>query len=647
MASVSEEPNSESPPALAWLRWAAPLAVALITLVVFLPTLRYGFVEWDDPVEVTANPHIGGLSGEHLKWMFTNVTWVRRYQPLDWVSWGINYAIGGRDPFGYHLGNVLQHVTCAVLLYFLILKVLRAWRKGGTEIAEHAQGTVGGIGVAEAMMIAAAVGALAWSIHPLRAECVAWVTGRIYTQCAMFLLACFLCYVYAVDDKSAGKRRWLLHGLAVLFFICSLLSYATVVGAAVGLLLIDVYPLRRFRGTGMQRWLGRNAIGIYLEKIPYLLGAAAVGVVTLWARLHVAKEMWTPPPTLAQFSLFSRIMQAFYVYAYYLWIPFRPVNYLPVYTRLVGFNPTDQVFLLSAALVIGITVLAIVLRKRAPWLTVAWGFHLLMLFPYLGLTEYPHYTNDRYAQFQGIVLSVLLAGGIVYLFTRFGMAAFRGTLAVAGVVLLALAGLCYLHGTMWANSETFFKTMIAELGDDPYRGDILWRLGSHYASVGRVPEAIDAFDASIQITPQLPQPRQMKASLLIKLAQTARESGAPPEQVRQVFLEAAHTLDGLAKMRPDPQTIAMAGEAYGEAGDTAAALQRLEAVTQAVPENAEFHLRYAKVLGDAGRIAEAEVQLKVASRLDPGIQQKNRQQIEQMVKKWMTSTSTSPATQQR
>jgi predicted negative regulator of RcsB-dependent stress response len=637
MTPVPEEKNSEHPP-LVWLRWAAPLAVALVTLIVFCPTLRYGFVEWDDPVEVTANPHIEGLSAEHLKWMFTNVQWVRRYQPLDWVSWGINYAIGGRAPFGYHLGNVLQHVTCAVLLYFFILRLLRAWRGGGDKVTEDEHRAMRGIRLSDVLMIAAAVGALAWSIHPLRAECVAWVTGRIYTQCAMFLLACFLCYVHAVEEGISATRRWLLHGLAVLFFVCSLLSYATVAGAAVGLLLLDIFPLRRFRGTGAARWFDRRAILIYLEKVPYLLGAGAVGIVTLWARLHVS-QAWTPPPTLAQFSLFSRIMQAFYAYAYYLWIPFCPVNYLPVYTRLVGFNPTDWVFLLSAALVIGITVLAIALRKRAPWLAVAWGFHLLMLFPYLGLTEYPHYTNDRYAHFQGMMFSALLAGALVYLFVRFGMPAFRGALTVAGVVLVGLAALCYLHGTMWVNTETFFKTMIAELGNDPYRGDILWRLGDHYAKTGRVREALDAFEASIQITPQLPQPRQMKASLLIKLAEAAREGGAPPAQVNQLFLEAGRTLDALAEMRPAPQTVAEAGYAYGEAGDLDAALQRLEPVVQAAPEDAEFRLRYAKVLARSGKRDEALGQLAAAIKLSPQLQQ----QRAEIIASWSNPARSQPS----
>jgi len=37
--------------------WAVTVGIALATAVVFLPVLRAGFVEWDDPINFLENPY--------------------------------------------------------------------------------------------------------------------------------------------------------------------------------------------------------------------------------------------------------------------------------------------------------------------------------------------------------------------------------------------------------------------------------------------------------------------------------------------------------------------------------------------------------------------------------------------------------------
>ena len=48
------------------------------------------------------------------------------YQPLSWVTFGIDYLIWGMDPFGYHLTNLLLHAANAVLFYFVSRQLLSA-----------------------------------------------------------------------------------------------------------------------------------------------------------------------------------------------------------------------------------------------------------------------------------------------------------------------------------------------------------------------------------------------------------------------------------------------------------------------------------------------------------------------------------------
>src|SRR5436309_5076783 len=48
-----------------------PAVIALVTIVVFLPTLRNGFVNWDDETYLLENLHYRGLGWRQIHWMFT------------------------------------------------------------------------------------------------------------------------------------------------------------------------------------------------------------------------------------------------------------------------------------------------------------------------------------------------------------------------------------------------------------------------------------------------------------------------------------------------------------------------------------------------------------------------------------------------
>src|SRR6185437_5590600 len=147
---------------------------------------------WDDNITITTNPHIRSLDGESLKWMFTDARYVRRYVPLMWLGYAINYAIGGLNPWNYHATNVLLHIINAVLLFFVVRRLLiAAW---GSRAEDESR-----------IDWFAAAGAAIWAVHPIRVEEVAWVTGRIYPECGLFFLLSLLAYLRAAERPAPMK----------------------------------------------------------------------------------------------------------------------------------------------------------------------------------------------------------------------------------------------------------------------------------------------------------------------------------------------------------------------------------------------------------------------------------------------------------
>ena len=469
--------------------WALAAALCVVTWLVFAGVRHADFVQWDDDINILRNEHLDGLTAENLHWMFTDVQYVRRYMPLGWLGWAVDYQLFGLTARSCHLGNVAIHSINAVLLFLVLLELLpKAIPPGATT------------GRKTALLAATTAGALLWAIHPLRVEPVAWASGRIYGLAILFLLISFLTWCRSVRAApGSGRRRW-LYGSSVLAFAASLLTYPLALSYVGVLVVVDILVLRRLqlRRGGL---FNADTRRVWLEKIPYAAVVGAVLAVTIWARSQ-SSGLWEPPVTLAQFGIFPRVMQGFYVWSYYLWKPLLPVDLSPVYPMLVWFNPADIIFILSAALVMVVTTLLVWKWRAWPGLLAIWLCHLGLLVPMLGLTEHPHYTNDRYSYLSSFPLSFVVAGALIRFWDnstirRRLLAGFMGVAAAFGLMSA-------VQTRVWQDSESLFSHMLGKLGDSPYRDDIHWRLGRWLVSNQRPDEALRHFEAVIVANPRFP-----------------------------------------------------------------------------------------------------------------------------------------------
>jgi len=405
--------------------WGVVLLLALAVFACFLPALGSQFVLWDDDMNFTDNPSYRGLSVAHLRWMFTTL-YGGHYQPLTWVTLGLDYTLWGMNPTGYHLTNILLHAANAVLVYRLIVAL------------------VPGVGARAAL-----VGALGFAIHPLRVESVAWATERRDVLSALFYLATVLGYLRLVQAKRDGHpwRGWLAASVGC--FLLSLLSMAWGITLPLVLLALDVYPLRRLARRS-------DAVPLLLEKIPYFVLALGGAVLAQLASNQVPAKR-----TLAQHGLVERAAQAAYGLVFYLWKTAVPIRLSPVYLLEQTLRPAAPRYLAAAVIVVGVTAAAVLLRRRAPWATVAWACYALVLAPVLGFVQTgPQITADRYSYLACLPWVVLLAAGIDRL---------KGAAVTAALAVAALAGLGVLtfrQTRVWHDSRTLWEHALRVDPDD-------------------------------------------------------------------------------------------------------------------------------------------------------------------------------------
>src|SRR5262244_2148326 len=206
-----------------------PLVAFVATALVFLPALGGGFIDWDDGSLLVRNPWYRGLGRANLAWMFSTVR-MGHWMPLTWLSFGFDYMVWGMNPLGYHLTNVALHSSAAAVLYVVTKRVLR--------VALSARPLGDGW-----LRAGALVAALAFGLHPLRVESVAWITERRDVLSGLFYLLTISTYLRYVERRSRGAY-WASVGC----FALALMSKSITASLPAVLLLLDVYPLRRLGG---------------------------------------------------------------------------------------------------------------------------------------------------------------------------------------------------------------------------------------------------------------------------------------------------------------------------------------------------------------------------------------------------------------
>src|SRR5437016_893432 len=464
-----------------WIHWLVPLLVAFVTLTAFLPALQNGFVNWDDDINFLRNVHYRGLGPSELRWMFTTSIGTGQWIPLTWLTLGLGYILWGMRPAGYHLTNLLLHAANAVVFFFVVHRILTLALPSPSERGH-------------ALAVAAGFAALVFAIHPLRVESVAWVTERRDVLSGLFYLSAILMYLRACERGARG-RGW--YWAAVGLFAGALLSKSMVVNLPFVLLILDVYPLRRL--GGFVGWWSEPARRIYIEKIPFVLLAAAASAIAVMAQssVHAAAS-------LAQLSVPGRLAVAAYGLGFYPRKMVVPVNLSPLYELPRTVDPMAPPFILSYALVLAIMAIVLALRRRVPGLPAAWVAYVVVLLPVLGIVQSgPQIAADRYTYLAGLGGAVLAGAGLLSCWrtSRTSKTGTPTTLPIAGVATCVVVGLGVLtwnQAQVWHDSE---KLWIHALARDPQSSIAENNLGVVRADQSKLAEAIEHYQRALQMRP--------------------------------------------------------------------------------------------------------------------------------------------------
>ena len=266
------------------------------------------------------------------------------------------------------------------------------------------------------------------------------------------------------------------------------------------LFLLDFWPLRRFSGLVAPDFYAGGAsapppyttswVRIVVEKIPLFALSVASAAITMYAQQKGGEVN-----PVGEMPL--RIENALSACVTYLGKTFWPVNLIPFYPMPYEVNVPYAVE--AGVLLAAVTLLALALARRRPYLLVGWLWFLGTLAPVIGVIQVigGQGMADRYTYIPLIGLFIALVWGAADGLARAGVRPWVG--AVVGAVLLAgcMMGTWQQVG-YWRDSMTLWQHT---LDVDPKNYLAYNNIGTELFDLKKYDEATTYFQRAVQYAP--------------------------------------------------------------------------------------------------------------------------------------------------
>ncbi|HEY1791516.1 MAG TPA: tetratricopeptide repeat protein [Opitutaceae bacterium] len=558
-------------------------------------------------------------------------------RPVANLSFALNHALTGDAVWGYHAGNLVIHVLCALLILGIVRRTL-ALRYGRTGPGRDSLG------------IACAV-ALLWGVHPLATEAVTYVVQRVESLMALFVLLALYSFIRAAEGGS--RATWLPLSSAA-----CLLGAGTKEVAAVAPVLILTYDALFISGSAGAALRGRRLY--YLSLTSGWLLLLALGASGGWSRAGSAGFGAHVPATgywLTQAVAVCR----------YLRLALWPAPLVFDYgTYLVPSALGALPYLLVVVALLAATAVALA-RRRPLGYGGAWFFVLLAPTSLVPVATQTMAEHRAYLSLAAVVLCLVLAvhrlaGGGWKSWVPLGAAAFVLATVTEGRNSLygSEAGLWGAAARDWPGNARAHCSLGLAYSRQPggtaraiaeYREAI--RLHENYSDAhtdlgaalmqtpGTLGAAVGEFERSIQIRPGSADAHNDLGRALEETGRVDRAAHEYEEALRLrpsypdaecnlgILLmrqgqekEAAAHLTRAADMEPSNARAEffLAG-ILGQEGLTQESIRRLREVVQLKPGFAEAHSTLGMALFRSGNTAEGLAEIERAIQLKPGLVQ--------------------------
>jgi tetratricopeptide (TPR) repeat protein len=520
------------------------LLLAAIGFLIYAQLLHHQFIVYDDDAYVTENQHVKtGFTRENVIWAFTSgltANWI----PLTWLSHMLDCQLFDLKPQWHHFTNLLLHIINTLLLFAVLRQMTSAlWQS--------------------------AFVAAAFALHPLHVESVAWVSERKDVLSALFWILTMAAYLRYVRYTSI---KWYL--LTLLLFAMGLMAKPMLVTLPFVLLLLDYWPLDRFKVNGTAR--------LIREKIPFLVLSAVSSVITF-----LVQQSAGAVSKIESIPLLTRLANAFVSYMAYIEKMVWPSRLAVLYPYPVEGLPMQRL-VTAVLLLLGISFWVIHIAKNSRYLLVGWLWYLGTLVPVIGLIQVGNQSMaDRYTYLPSIGIFIMIAWGISEISVKWRFR--KILLCISSVAVLSAFSICtYFQLHYWRNGITLFERAIAVTENNFV---MHYNLGVVFSHSGELDKAIEHYTKAVQIKRNYAD-AHYNLGVALKLQNKSSEA---LWHYRQVLLSKPDYIEAQNNI----------GVILAEQGKLNEAIVYYQKALKIKPDYAEAHYNLGRVLQSQNKLDEA------------------------------------------
>ncbi len=551
------------------------IVLTLLTFVAFERVRHNDFVDYDDDTYITENPHVAtGLTQENIKWAFTFTEEGHggNWHPLTSLSHMLDCQLFGLKPAWHHMTNLFFHIINTLLL-FAVLKAMT-----GT-------------------LWPSAFVAAAFALHPLHVEPVVWAASRKDVLSTLFWLLTMAAYLHYV--KAPKLSRYLL---TLLTFALALMTKPMVVTLPFVLLLLDYWPLRRFKPGALDSYTAsaddnrsttdvrKTAYCLVAEKFPFIFLVIILSIITL--------RVQSSAGAVQSMHLAQRMAIAVISYCQYLIKMVWPAKLAVLYPLPVVVDKGSLA--VGLIVLVAITVMAVYYRRCRPWFLMGWLWYLGTLVPVIGVVKVGVAAiADRYTYLPSIGLFIIVAWAAAELFNRWRYG--KLLLTTLAVVILSAWTVCtWFQVAYWRDDITLYEHTL-----DVTENNFVMHhnLGVILIDQGRLEEAVIQFRHALRINPHLYDAHNNLGIILFEQAE---------------YDEAVVHFNEALRLKPDFHNARQnLGIVYVAQGKLEQAAEQFEEALRLKPDWPQTHNKLAAVFLKLGRLDDAAIHYEYSVELDP------------------------------
>lgn len=469
----------------------SPLMIMVMTitcLAIYSNTLDCPFV-FDDIPKIEENVHIR-LIEFNLK-SIPKVIQSLSTRPTANFSFILNFLYGGYNVTGYHVVNILIHLTTGILL-FLFIKI--------TFSIYIPEKNAFGPSTEELEMIAFFT-AFLWLVNPLHTNSVTYIVQRMNSLGALFYLASFICYIkgrkiqISLPLKSNPKK--IRGSLPYLCFAGSVIFWLFAVGSkqntAILPCIIFFYEWLFFQRFHWNIPFNRNLLILFvicsfiIVTFGYLRIAENTGIDPIHEMLILYK--------CQNFTIIQRIFTEFRVLIFYISLIIFPhpsrltldYNY-PISSSLV--DPLTTIICFTVIILLIGTAILYAKKDRLLSFSIIWFFgNLLIESSFIPLA--PIFEHRTYLP--SMMVSLLLP---LFLFRYIRIKWLNISILV--ILIIIFGAWTFQRNSVWENDITLWEDCVKKA---PNHARSLNNLGRVFLKKNNSVQAVKFLKQAIEISP--------------------------------------------------------------------------------------------------------------------------------------------------